>query len=540
MVQWLQRKALVIDDIGQMRTNLIAILGSIGITRADSAVNGDDALRKISSEFYDLILCDYNLGRGRNGQQVLEEARENELLPYSTVFMMVTAETRSPMVSSAAEYSPDEYLVKPFTGEALRLRLERQFDRKGQFIAIDQAIANDQWQLALKRVDEIILRKDKKSWLDAQRLKAELLIRLADYATAATIYNEVQTERDFNWAELGLAKIDWLESRDEAVIARMQKLIAREPSLVRAYELLARAQQRQGQLKDAQATLEKATGISPRSVRLHKRLGNVALNNGDLERAEGSMRAAVDIGKYSVHRDVADYTKLANVLTTKGDGEGALNFLKEASRSFTQTAAVKVQLALSQANALQRTGNSELAARQFAVALENYSAAADALDEEAKFAMVAACLGNGEQAQAEAIAREVVKNNHDNPQILQAAKRVFDQHQLGAIGQQLVEQTSQEVIGLNNRAVELARGGDLQASLDLFIQAADALKQNRVITMNAAQALVAFMQKQGANPEYTTLLDTYLERVRQLDPHHPKLTKLLEVRRRLLRQTGGQ
>ena len=193
MVQWLQRKALVIDDIGQMRTNLIAILGSIGITRADSAVNGDDALRKISSEFYDLILCDYNLGRGRNGQQVLEEARENELLPYSTVFMMVTAETGSPMVSSAAEYSPDEYLVKPFTGEALRLRLERQFDRKGQFIAIDQAIANDQWQLALKRVDEIILRKDKKSWLDAQRLKAELLIRLADYATAATIYNEVQT-----------------------------------------------------------------------------------------------------------------------------------------------------------------------------------------------------------------------------------------------------------------------------------------------------------------------------------------------------------
>ena len=39
--------------------------------------------------------------------------------------MMVTAERTYDRVMSAAELAPDDYLVKPFTEETLRLRLVR-------------------------------------------------------------------------------------------------------------------------------------------------------------------------------------------------------------------------------------------------------------------------------------------------------------------------------------------------------------------------------------------------------------------------------
>jgi hypothetical protein len=40
----------------------------------------------------DVVLCDYNLGDGKNGQQVLEETRVRNLMLPSSVWLMVSAE----------------------------------------------------------------------------------------------------------------------------------------------------------------------------------------------------------------------------------------------------------------------------------------------------------------------------------------------------------------------------------------------------------------------------------------------------------------
>jgi len=74
---------------------------------------------------FDIVLCDYNLGEGKDGQQVLEEAKEDSLLPYSSIFIMTTAENSMEMVMGAAEYQPDDYLSKPFTKQVLQTRLKR-------------------------------------------------------------------------------------------------------------------------------------------------------------------------------------------------------------------------------------------------------------------------------------------------------------------------------------------------------------------------------------------------------------------------------
>lgn len=68
-------KVLVVDDFQSMRTILRDIVRAMGIQQVDTASNGREALAKLHATRYDVVLCDFNLGPGLNGQQVLDEGR---------------------------------------------------------------------------------------------------------------------------------------------------------------------------------------------------------------------------------------------------------------------------------------------------------------------------------------------------------------------------------------------------------------------------------------------------------------------------------
>ncbi|HHJ80906.1 MAG TPA: response regulator, partial [Candidatus Tenderia electrophaga] len=124
------KKILIIDDFAEMRSNLRNMLIPFDGSDISTAGNGDDAIAHISQNIYDIILCDYNLGEGKDGQQVLEEAKLRGQLPYSTVFLMVTAESTTFMVMGALEHQPDDYLTKPFNASILQKRLKKALDKK--------------------------------------------------------------------------------------------------------------------------------------------------------------------------------------------------------------------------------------------------------------------------------------------------------------------------------------------------------------------------------------------------------------------------
>jgi CheY-like chemotaxis protein len=88
----------------------------------DQASSGGEAIALLTKIRYDVVLCDYNLGEGKNGQQVLEEARVRNLLLPSSVWMMVSAEKSVESVMGAAEHQPDAYLIKPITEGVLLTR----------------------------------------------------------------------------------------------------------------------------------------------------------------------------------------------------------------------------------------------------------------------------------------------------------------------------------------------------------------------------------------------------------------------------------
>ena len=127
------KRFLVIDDQPTAREALRTIAQTMGAFAVEFAANYQDALFRIRNNTPDIILCDYMLGEGRSGQQLLEELRRFSLLADETIFMMVTGEQSYEQVVSAVELVPDDYIIKPFSPDKLLLRLERILAKKAFF-----------------------------------------------------------------------------------------------------------------------------------------------------------------------------------------------------------------------------------------------------------------------------------------------------------------------------------------------------------------------------------------------------------------------
>ncbi|MBI3228762.1 MAG: response regulator, partial [Burkholderiales bacterium] len=120
---WKDQFYLLVDDFQGMRQLLRESLRNLGARFVDQAGSGGEAITMLQQTRYDVVLCDFNLGNGKNGQQVLEEAKIRELVRPTTVWIVVSAEKSVESVMGAAEYQPDAYLIKPITEEVLLSRL---------------------------------------------------------------------------------------------------------------------------------------------------------------------------------------------------------------------------------------------------------------------------------------------------------------------------------------------------------------------------------------------------------------------------------
>ena len=95
-----------------------------------------------------------------SGQTLPDDLRRALLLPFSTVFFMVTAEASYAAVADAAESALDGYLLKPFTPSALFERLSLARLRKIHLKPIFDAIeAEDFEQAAALCVERFEARK---------------------------------------------------------------------------------------------------------------------------------------------------------------------------------------------------------------------------------------------------------------------------------------------------------------------------------------------------------------------------------------------
>ena len=112
---------LIVDDYRTMLRIIRNLLKQIGYENVDEAGDGQDALRKMSRKAYDLVISDWNM-QPMNGLDFLRAVRADPSLQHIP-FIMVTAESKSDNVLAAKEAGVDNYIVKPFNAETLRLKV---------------------------------------------------------------------------------------------------------------------------------------------------------------------------------------------------------------------------------------------------------------------------------------------------------------------------------------------------------------------------------------------------------------------------------
>jgi two-component system chemotaxis response regulator CheY len=117
------RKALIVDDSKAIRMILGRILRELGYEVCE-AVDGKDALKVIESEkaAVQLVLADWNMPE-MNGLDLVKHLRQNPELASLKV-IMVTTETEVDYIVSALEAGANEYVMKPFTKDIIRGKLE--------------------------------------------------------------------------------------------------------------------------------------------------------------------------------------------------------------------------------------------------------------------------------------------------------------------------------------------------------------------------------------------------------------------------------
>lgn len=114
---------LIVDDYRTMLRIIRNLLRQIGIYAVEEASDGADALAKLRQRHFGLIISDWNM-EPMSGLQLLQHVRADETM-RTTPFIMVTAESKAENIVTAKQAGVSSYIVKPFTAETLKGKIEK-------------------------------------------------------------------------------------------------------------------------------------------------------------------------------------------------------------------------------------------------------------------------------------------------------------------------------------------------------------------------------------------------------------------------------
>jgi tetratricopeptide (TPR) repeat protein len=525
-VDWTDKHYLVVDDFIGIRQLLRESLRNLGARYIDQASSGGEAMAALGRTRYDVVLCDYNLGEGKNGQQVLEEARLRNLLLPSSVWLMVSAEKSVESVMGAAEHQPDAYLIKPITEGVLLTRLNRVWHKKQVFRGIDQAYADKDYLGAAKLCD-VQININKVHEIDLLRMKASLLLRSGEPEQARAAYEQVMAQREYAWARAGLARIRIANGEFEQARQILQSVIAENRYYIDAYDQLALALQNMGKTEDACSVLERAALLSPNSVLRQRNLGQLCLKLGNVGMAEKAFRKCITIGEYSINKSVDAYFGLARVCGQKNETKEALQLLLGAQREFS-TEDIRLRAKITEGMVFHESGDYRMA-RKSGDDLENMlGASVERPDTSTCLEMATLLFAVGLKESPVDLLCYVIRNNHDNAVLADDVQKIFDKARLGDEGVDLIRASKKEASDLMNQGVLLWKTGKLAEAVDWMRDARAHLPNNMRILFNAAQILISHMQQLGYDPALSTEAHGVLMHVDRLQPGQQRFAQLME------------
>lgn len=522
-------KILIIDDFVDMRAMMRRTVESFKGSHIELARDGDEALEKMAATKFDLVLCDYNLGDGKDGQQILEEAKHRKYISSTTIWMMITAETTVEMVMGALEYKPDDYLTKPFTKQEFALRVMKIQARKADIK--DVLVSRDKGAYD-KALEQVAAHLAKKESFELLQIQADLHERLQAWAQADATYTKVSGTRPLAWAQLGHARMLIQRAQVDEAKDLLIAAIAQTPTLVEAYDLLAGIHERLRDPKSAQKVLESAIAQSPKAILRQKALARLAYANGDLDTAEKAYRRIIKMGRGSVHKAAEDYSGLAKVFADKGATMDAIKTLTTLKDEFKHNHEALLHGLLVECELCAKLGLVDQANQAMDAATTVAKKATNVSNAVAK-ELIQAALAAKRDVLAEDLATILVNNNHDDTALAAQLEALFTAAGKTDLARSLIARAQNATQDVLAKGTELVKQGALDNAVTYFLEAMAATPNNLQVNLAVAQTLIKAMQKNGKTERQMFLLRQSLEKVRQLDAANPMLPTLQDVYRQL-------
>ena len=117
---------LVVDDQANVRTAVVQLLLSCNRTdlNIDQVSNGADALRKLQSRPYDLMITDTDMP-GMNGSALMQAVRADDKLKALPVIMLLVVGAGKKDVQDAVALGISGFVIKPFRPDQLQIQIKR-------------------------------------------------------------------------------------------------------------------------------------------------------------------------------------------------------------------------------------------------------------------------------------------------------------------------------------------------------------------------------------------------------------------------------
>ena len=278
--------ALVIDSDATARSLLVNQLKEFGVGQVAHFGRVREARKYLETRGVDFVLCEQSFKDEAHysGSALLDDLRRAQLLPYSSVFIMVTAEATYAKVAEAAESSLDAYLLKPHKPSMLYACLMQARRRKIRLKPVFDLIDAQDFEQAATVCESFFRNKVAHPQFVA-RMGAELMLRLGRYDDAKGLFQAVIEDQPVMWAKLGVARAQLEAGARKDAMATLDDLISEDGQFVEAYDVLGRALMESGNYAKAFESFARAAELTPGSVSRVQKHGTLAFYMGEFDTA---------------------------------------------------------------------------------------------------------------------------------------------------------------------------------------------------------------------------------------------------------------
>ncbi len=514
------KRCLIIDDFPEIRGSLTRTLRNFGAKSVDTAADGEEAIKLCGNKKYDIVICDYNLGSGKDGQQVLEEVRFLRVLMMTSLFVMITGEQSREMVLGALECQPDDYITKPYTQQSLKVRLNRAVVRHQALLHIKKSISDGDYRKALEYCNQMLAEGTRYATA-VLKIKGQLHFLLKQLKEAQSLYESVLGKKPVVWAKLGMGKTLMEMGKLDGAEEMLQSIIQEDDRYIEAHDMLADVYTKKKDFIGAQKATENATRISPKSVQRHRKLAKLAEHNNDDDAAIKSYQQSIKWGLNSVHESEQDYfnyaRKVANVTSGDNSAESktlvkqANNFLDRARKRYSNKEEVAVQAQMVETQLHLAQGDEKKAKNSLEKSREMYSnLAAPPVEASLEFARTL------HAADEEKEARELLSNLALRHEGDEALMQIID----SITSEPISEGGKLVATKLTKEGISAYESKDFENAITVFNEALSTYPRHVGLNLNLIQALVATTDQHGFNEKYETMIRRSLRSVGNIGEDH--------------------